>query len=474
MTDTRNGINGEYLAFGLQSNRFSVILGLRPDAETSQLQGRVRMPVPDYQSMMLPILRFANRGEFKPADARKRISDKFNLSPKDRAELVPSGKKTRVADRVNWAMVYLNMAGLLKRPKRGHYVITDEGKSVLKNPPQRIDIPFLEKFDKFKDARKGKGNEKRSNKSGVRVTVPGFQSMMLPILRFANEGEFKPADARRRISSEFKLSHENREQLVPSGRKTRLSDRVNWAMVYLNMAGLLKRPKRGHYVITNEGKSVLKSSPKKIDIPFLKKYDKFKVARKGKGNEKKSIKSVRKNETTSTPSERINVAFEEINRTLKEELLRRIMASSPGAFETLVVDLMIGMGYAAKGWGERVGKSGDGGIDGVIAQDALGLDGIYLQAKRYKPENQIGVDKIREFAGALDGQGATKGVFVTTSNFAQSAIEFANSIPGQKKLRLIDGEELTDLMLRYGIAVRDHHKIVMKKVDDDYFEEIDG
>lgn len=313
------------------------------------------------------------------------------------------------------------------------------------------------------------------SKGKVRMAVPDFQSMMLPILRFADEGEFKPADARKHISDEFKISPEDRVELVPSGRKTRVSDRVNWAMVYLNMAGLLERPKRGHYVITNEGKSVLENPPKRIDIPFLKRYEKFNDAREGGDNDSKSNKDVDENEiTTTTPSERIDIAYKEIKRTLREELLEHILACSPDAFEMLVVDLMIAMGYATKGWGERVGKSGDGGIDGVIAQDALGMDSVYIQTKKYKLDNQISVEKIREFSGALDEQGATKGVFVTTSYFSKPAISYADSISGHKKLRLINGDDLTELMMRYDVGVRDHDKIAIKKVDDDYFEELDS
>lgn len=306
------------------------------------------------------------------------------------------------------------------------------------------------------------------------MPVPDFQSMMLPVLQLAKEGEFKPVDARKHIVNEFSISSEDREELVPSGRKTRVSDRVNWAMVYLNMAGLLERPKRGHYIITNEGTSVLENPPERIDIPFLKRYSKFNEAREGRDNDNESIKDVEENETATTPSERIDAAYKEIKRTLREELLEQILACKPEAFEMLVVDLMIAMGYATKGWGERVGKSGDGGIDGVIAQDALGMDSVYIQTKKYKLDNQISVEKIREFSGALDEQGATKGVFVTTSYFSKPAISYADSISGHKKLRLINGDDLTDLMMRYDVGVRDHDKIAIKKVDDDYFEELDS
>ena len=306
------------------------------------------------------------------------------------------------------------------------------------------------------------------------MPVPGFQSVMLPVLRLSANGEIKLADAVTRISDEFDLTKEEREELLPSGGITRIKDRVSWSVTYLVKAGLVERPQRGHFAITEQGKSVLLENPKRIDIPFLSRFEGFKKF-KEKNEEDHPAK---KNEApkqistfTETPEGRIREAFEEINETLRDDLLKSILEASPEFFEKLIVDLMLGMGYGSKGTGERIGKVGDGGVDGIINEDALGLDVVYLQAKRYSLDNHVGIREIREFAGALDGKGAKKGVFVTTSTFARNAKTFVDSISIQKRLRLIDGDELTRLMVEYGVGVRDQWTLTSKRVDTDYFEE---
>ena len=306
------------------------------------------------------------------------------------------------------------------------------------------------------------------------MPVPDFQSVMLPVLRLSAEGEIKIADAVNRISDEFGLTEDEREELLPSGSLTRIRDRVNWSVTYLAKAGLVERPRRGHFVITEQGKSVLIDAPKRIDISFLSRFDGFKKFKE----KKEEDHSAKKNEATQqisaseeTPEGRIREAFEEMNETLRDDLLKSILKASPEFFEKLIVDLMLGMGYGSKGTGERIGKVGDGGVDGIINEDALGLDVVYLQAKRYNLDNPVAIREIREFAGALDGKGAKKGVFVTTSSFARNAKDFVDSISIQKRLRLIDGDELTRLMIEYGVGVRDQWTLTSKRVDTDYFEE---
>lgn len=310
------------------------------------------------------------------------------------------------------------------------------------------------------------------------MPIPDYQTLMLPVLRLAAEGEVGIADAVERLSDDFGLSPEERAELLPSGGKSKIVSRVHWAVTYLVKAGLLERPRRGYFAITARGRSVLADPPAQIDTGFLSRFPEFEAfrARSGAdrprgagGGEAAAAAPAEARSSAHTPEERIEAAFEELNAALREELLRRILAMDPAAFEKLIVDLMLGMGYGANGSGERLGRSSDGGIDGVINEDVLGLDIIHLQAKRYAPDNSVGVEKIREFAGALDERGATKGVFVTTSRFAPAAVQYARRSP--KRLILIDGEELTRLLVRYGVAVRSYRTLELRKVDIDYFGE---
>ena len=306
------------------------------------------------------------------------------------------------------------------------------------------------------------------------MPIPDFQSVILPVLRLSAEGEIWLVDAVTRISNDFDLTDEEREELLPSGSVTRIRDRVSWSVTYLVKAGLVERPRRGHFVITEQGKSALRDAPERIDISFLSKFEGFKKFQEKNVEDHPAKKNEATQQTlafTETPEERMREAFEEINETLRDDLLKSILKASPEFFEKLIVDLMLGMGYGSKGTGERIGKVGDGGVDGVINEDALGLDVVYLQAKRYSPDNHVGIREIREFAGALDGKGAKKGVFVTTSSFARNAKTFVDSISIQKRLRLIDGDELTRLMIEYGVGVRDQWTLTSKRVDTDYFEE---
>jgi restriction system protein len=240
----------------------------------------------------------------------------------------------------------------------------------------------------------------------------------------------------------------------------------------LDKAGALKKTRRSHFAVTDRGKELLAQYPDRIDNKVLKQFPEFadfqnpksKIA--GEGGEN----SVETDDLeAATPEERIEAAEEEINNNLRSDLLERIQEGSPTFFERVVVDLLVGMGYGGsrETTAKRIGKSGDEGIDGVVNEDPLGLDVIYLQAKRYAAGNNIGREKIQQFAGALVGQGANKGVFVTTSAFTQGAIEYAQKIP--QRLILIDGDELTRLMVRYGVGVRTERQVEIRKLDLDYF-----
>jgi len=304
------------------------------------------------------------------------------------------------------------------------------------------------------------------------MPIPDFQTLMLPVLRIANGGEVRAADAVDRLADEFHLTPEERAELLPSGGQAKIANRVHWAITYLVKAGLLSRPRRGVFAITERGREVLANPPARIDIHFLSRFDGFDQFRTKSSGEIEGERSAEPSATLAvgTPDERIEAAFNEWNAALRSELLDRIQAMHPTRFEKLIIDLLLGMGYGAGGSSKHLGRTSDGGVDGVINEDVLGLDIIYLQAKRYAAGNAIGVEKIREFAGALDERGATKGVFVTTSHFAPQARAYAQRSP--KRLVLIDGEELTRLMVQYGIGVRVYRTLEMKKLDTDYFEDL--
>ncbi|HTR14397.1 MAG TPA: restriction endonuclease, partial [Roseiarcus sp.] len=304
------------------------------------------------------------------------------------------------------------------------------------------------------------------------MSVPDFQSLMLPVLRLANGSDVRTSEAVERIATEFHLSPDERAELLPSGRQTKIANRVYWAFVYLSKAGLLNRRQRGLYGVTDQGRKVLAKPPARIDIPFLSQFKRFNEfrAKSPETNDAEHSPKPISMLAVGTPDERIETALNELNVALRAELLERVLSMTPTAFEKLIVDLMLGMGYGAKGSGEHLGRTSDGGVDGVINEDVLGLDIIYLQAKRYAVGNGIGVEKIREFAGVLDERGATKGVFVTTSHFATQARTYGKHSP--KRLILIDGEELARLLVQYGIGVRVYRAVEMKKLDLDYFEEL--
>ena len=304
------------------------------------------------------------------------------------------------------------------------------------------------------------------------MPIPDFQTVILPVLRVSDVGEIKTAEAVDRIANEFALTVQEREELLPSGRMAKIANRVQWSVTYLVKSGLVARPRRGYFTITPMGKTVLSNPPERIDIAFLSQFDGFDEFRARANQDHPTNVEPTKDLSAGTPEELVEAAFEDLNAALREELLERILMMHPTAFEKLIVDLMLGMGYGANGSGERLGRTSDGGIDGIINEDVLGLDIIHLQAKRYATGNTIGVEKIREFAGALDERGATKGVFVTTSHFAPTAIQYAQRSP--KRLILIDGKELTRLLVRYGVAVRGYRMLELKKVDTDYFDETEG
>lgn len=303
------------------------------------------------------------------------------------------------------------------------------------------------------------------------MTIPDYQSLMLPLLKLtSNEKEHSLKDATGVLAKEFNLSKTELAEMLPSARKTRFYDRVGWAGTYLRKAGLLSAPRRGWFQITQRGLSVLENPPDRITVSFLEQFDEFVQfrERREKNNDNSNDAPIADIEP-QTPEEAIESAYLNIRQSLTDEILQTVKNCSPSFFEQLVVDVLVKMGYGGtrKDAGKAVGKSGDDGIDGIINEDRLGLDVIYLQAKRW--ENPVGRPEIQKFAGALQGQRAKKGIFITTSIFTKEAQEFASRI--DSKITLVDGETLSQLMIDYNVGVNLVASYELKRIDSDYFVE---
>jgi restriction system protein len=300
------------------------------------------------------------------------------------------------------------------------------------------------------------------------MTVPDYQSIMLPLLKFVSDNkEHSFRESIEKLSNDFELTEEDRKELLPSGTQTIFHNRVGWAKTYLKKAGLIESKKRGYFNITKEGLQVLDENPEKINVKFLKQFSSFiefiSTSKKEESNISEDI------EDELTPEENLEYSYQTLRDNTAQELINNIKYCSPDFFEKLVVDLLLNMGYGGsrKDAGEAIGRSGDEGIDGIIKEDKLGLDAIYIQAKRW--ENTVSRPEIQKFAGALQGQKAKKGVFITTSNFSTGAIEYASII--DSKVVLIDGDRLAQLMIDYDIGVSKIKSYAIKKIDTDYFAE---
>lgn len=306
------------------------------------------------------------------------------------------------------------------------------------------------------------------------MPVPDYQTFMRPLLIFGQDGgEKNIGEAIKVLADEFQLTEQERSQLVPSGKQTLLANRVHWARTYLAKAEAIKRTRRSHFIITDRGKELLQKYPKRIDVSALNQFPEFVAFRTGhKEKQHEQVETISPLPIGSaTPEEAIEGAEEEITGNLQSQLLERIFELSPAFFEQLVVDLIVAMGYGGSrgAVAQRLGKSGDEGIDGIVNEDPLGLDVVYLQAKRHAKDNTVGRPMIQQFAGALVGQGASKGVFITTSSFSSGAVDFADQVP--QRIILIDGEKLAKLMIQYRVGVRIERTVEIKRIDLDYFEE---
>jgi len=301
------------------------------------------------------------------------------------------------------------------------------------------------------------------------MAIPDYQSLMLPLVKLASDNnEHSLQEATQSLAKQFNLSDIEITELLPSGRKTRFYDRVGWAATYLRKAGLLSSPGRGRFQITQRGLEVLKSSPSRINVEFLEQYEEFVEFRTRKDKADESI-NTKENIDIQTPEEAIEAAYQNLRQTLADEVLQTVKNCSPTFFERLVIDVLVKMGYGGtrKDAGKAIGRSGDGGIDGIINEDRLGLDVIYIQAKKW--EGSVGRPELQKFAGALQGKRAKKGVFISTSTFTSEAKEYVSQI--DSKITLIDGETLSQLMIDYSVGVNSIVTYELKRMDNDYFIE---
>lgn len=299
------------------------------------------------------------------------------------------------------------------------------------------------------------------------MAIPKFQEITLPMLKLASDGEvWSLAEAREELAKHFQLTGEELEELLPSGRQARFANRVAWAKVYLERGGLLSSPKRAHFQITERGRDVLQDPPEEVSIKFLSQYPEFQEFR---SRSSKSTEGESEDESSDTPEETLESAYLTIRKNLASEVLERVKSCTPRFFEHLVVDLLLKMGYgrASGGTGERVGQVGDEGIDGIISEDRLGLEMVYLQAKRW--EGTVGRPEIQKFVGALHGKRARKGVFITTGSFSADAAAYVQTI--DPKVALVDGKQLAEYMIDFGLGVSLARAYEVKQIDTDYFEE---
>lgn len=303
--------------------------------------------------------------------------------------------------------------------------------------------------------------------------IPTYEQIMLPLLKLLSDSkEHSLSEAHDFLAEQFKLTDTERDELLPSGQQPIFRNRLGWARTYMKKAGLLTTPIRAHFKITERGLSLLKDKPKEITAQLLTQYQEF-VDFKSIKRTKESGEEQNEHDFTSadkTPEEALEYAYQKLRSELAKEVLDVVKSCTYTFFEKLVVDLIIKMGYGGtrKDAGQALGKSGDGGIDGIVKEDKLGLDTIYLQAKKW--EGSIPVKEVRDFTGALASKKAKKGIFITTSTFPASVYEFVNQV--EYKIVLIDGAQLANLMIEYNVGLSTINDYQVKKIDFDYFEEV--
>lgn len=312
------------------------------------------------------------------------------------------------------------------------------------------------------------------------MNIPDYQSLMLPLLEaLADSREHLVRDVREHIAAKFSLGTAEREALLPSGKQPIFDNRIGWAKTYLAKAGLVSSVRRGVYQLTDRGRSVIASKPARVDVAYLGQFPEFEEFRRKAENDTEGVENLPKRDAgagivavaapTSTPQESLDAAYHQLRRAVETELLAAVRGSSFRFFERLVVELLVKMGYGGslKDAGKAIGRSGDDGLDGIIKEDHLGLDAIYIQAKRW--DRTVGRPEVQAFAGSLEGVRGRKGVFIATSAFSADAREYVSRI--EKKIVLVDGQQLASLMADFGIGVTPVSTYEVKRVDGDYFSE---
>ncbi len=306
------------------------------------------------------------------------------------------------------------------------------------------------------------------------MPVPDYETMMRPVLAAIAEGARNVTEAIPALRQQFSVSDAEAHELLPSGRISVLASRAHWARTYLSKAGCLESPRRNVHQITNRGREILAAHPVRIDNTVLAQFPEFMEWRTRAVTDLVAADGKDSNTLVptdrQTPEDQMESAHAKIDAALTEELLQAIQALHPTRFEQLIVDLLLAMGGGDRAMGERIGKSGDGGIDGIINEDALGLDAVYIQAKRYAPDSKVGRPALQAFVGSLTGEGANKGVFVTTSDFSKEARDYLRKV--QHRIVLINGDRLARLMIAHEVGVRARKTYVLRSVDEDYFADI--
>lgn len=302
------------------------------------------------------------------------------------------------------------------------------------------------------------------------MAIPDFQSLMLPLLTFLSDGEeHSTKETLNHLAIKLGVTEEQLQEMLPSRTQTIFYNRVTWAKAHLKMAALVDNTKRGSFKITAKGQEILNREPKVINLKFLRQIPEYIETTEGwRNNSSETEISEIENADTKTPEEILEAGYINIRKTLAQDLLSKIKSCSPLFFENLVVELLVKMGYGGslKDAGKAIGKSGDEGIDGIIKEDKLGLDVIYIQAKRW--EGSVGRPEIQKFVGALAGQGAKKGIFITTSRYTTDALSYVPR--NETKIVLLDGEQLAQLMIDYNLGVTTQIVYEVKKMDTDYFD----
>ncbi len=304
------------------------------------------------------------------------------------------------------------------------------------------------------------------------MAIPDYQEIMLPILEILAEGKsHRMKDVTQLVADRFGLTMEEREKRIPSGNQTTISNRVAWAKTHMKMAGLVENQDRGSVRISSEGLKVLSTKPQRIDVKFLCQFAPYLEFTKKKGGPTEGPEEPNDVASRVTPKEQIDAAYKSLRSALANDLLTEVKAASPAFFEDLVVRLLVAMGYGGSiaDAGKRIGKSGDGGIDGIIKEDRLGLDVVCIQAKRW--EGTVGRPVVQSFVGSMELYRARKGVLITTSTFSADAQNYVNHVES-KKIVLIDGPTLAELMIDFDVGVTVSDTYLIKKLDNDFFSEV--